>query len=101
MLLFAIRLDEKRILDNEEIDLEAAYKSIDKTFAQKDVTLYKIENGIHYYTREIDKHDFEYLWMVNLSLEDAEWFKKYVSVWKFINEEDGAIIEEEDLLDEE
>ena len=81
--------------------MEAAYKSIDKTFAQKEVCLYKIADGIRYYTRNIDNHDFEYLWMVNLAFENVEWFKKYIKVWRFINIEDGIILEEEDLLEDE
>lgn len=100
MLLFAIQLDEEKIEREGKINLEGAYKSIDLTFAQKDVTLYKIEDGIHYYTRDIDKHDFEYLWMVNKVMKTADWFMNNVKVWRYIDEEDGEIIEEEDLLEE-
>lgn len=101
MLLFAIQLDEERINKDDIIDLDAAYESIDETFAQGKVSLYKIENGIHYYTRDIDKHDFEELWMVNMVFDKVDWFKKYVKVWRFINIEDGVILEEEDLLEDD
>ena len=101
MLLFAIQLDEEKINREGIINLEGAYKSIDLTFAQKDVTLYKIEDGIHYYTRDIDKHDFEYLWMVNFALEKSDWFKDNVKIWRYIDEEDGFIFEEEDLLEDD
>lgn len=101
MLFFAIQLDEEKIKREGIINLEGAYKSIDLTFAQKDVTLYKIEDGIHYYTRDIDKHDFEYLWMVNFAIERSDWFKDNVKIWRFLNIEDNEIIEEEDLLEEE
>ena len=101
MLFFAIQLDEEKIKREGIINLEGAYKSIDLTFAQKDVTLYKIENGIHYYTRDIDKHDFEYLWMVNKVMKTEKWFMDNIKVWKYIDEEDGCIFEEEDLLEDE
>lgn len=101
MLFFAIQLDEEKINREGIINLEGAYKSIDLTFAQKDVTLYKIEDGIHYYTRDIDKHDYEYLWMMNLLLEKSDWFKDNVKIWRYIDEEDGFIFEEEDLLEDE
>lgn len=101
MLYFAIQFDEERVLRDNKINLQAAYESLDMTFAQKDVTLDRIENGIHYYTRNIDKHDFEFLWMVNLAFEDCDWFNKYIKIWKFINIEDGIILEEESLLDDE
>ena len=101
MLFFAIQLDEERIEKDGNINLSAAYRSIDLTFAQKDVSLYEIKDGIRYYTRNIDKHDFAYLWMVNLFMEKVDWFKKYIKVWRFIDEEDGVIYEEEDLLEEE
>ena len=101
MLFFAIQLDEEKIKREHIINLEAAYRSIDMTFAQKDVTLYKIENGIHYYTRDIDKHDFEYLWMVNKVMKTEKWFMDNIKVWKYIDEEDGCIFEEKDLLEDE
>ena len=37
MLFFAIQLDEEKIKKEHIINLEAAYRSIDMTFAQKDV----------------------------------------------------------------
>ena len=101
MLLFAIQLDEEKINREGIIDLDAAYRSIDMTFVQKDVTLYKIEDGIHYYTRDIDKHDFEYLWMVNKVMKTEEWFMNNIKIWRYIDEEDGFIFEEEDLLEDE
>lgn len=102
MLLFAIQLDEDKIEREGIINLEGAYKSIDLTFAQKDVTLYKVEDGIHYYTRDIDKHDFEYLWMVNLVLEKSDWFKDNVKLWRYIDlDDDGSVYEEEDLLEDD
>lgn len=100
MLLFAIQFDEEKVVKDGEINLEAAYKNVNETFAQKDVSLYKIENGVHYYTRDIDKHDFEYLWMVNLAFEEVDWFNKYIKIWRFINIEDGITINEEDLIEE-
>lgn len=62
MLFFMIELDEERVLKDDLIDLEAAYECIDKTFLQKDVCLHKVQNNIRCYTRNIDIHDFEYLW---------------------------------------
>ena len=49
----------------------------------------------------IDKHDYEYLWMMNLLLEKSDWFKDNVKIWRYIDEEDGFIFEEEDLLEDE
>lgn len=100
MLLFAIQLDEEQIVKDGVINLEGAYRSIELTFAQKDVSLYEIKDGVRYYTRNLDKHDFAYLWMVNLFFDKVDWFKKYIKVWRFIDEEDGVICEEEDLLEE-
>ncbi len=101
MLFFAIQLDEEKIEREDIINLDAAYESIDMTFAQKDVKLYKIEKGIHYYTRNIDKYDFECLWMVNKVMKRVDWFMDNIKVWRYIDEEDGIIYEEEDLLEDE
>lgn len=102
MLLFLIELDEEKIVKDGEISVSAAYKSIDATFAQKDVSLYSIENNVKVYTRQIDYHDFEYLWMVNLAFEEVDWFRKYIKTWRFldVDEETGEIFEEEDLIEE-
>ncbi|MCM1047141.1 MAG: hypothetical protein NC433_01790 [Clostridiales bacterium] len=101
MLFFAIELDEERILKDNVINLAAAYRTIENTFAQGDVYLYEIKDGIRYYTRNIDKHDFVELWMVNMAFDKCDWFKKYVTTWRFIDIEDGVILEEEDLLEDE
>ena len=95
MLFLAIQLDEEKIKREGIINIEGTYKSIDLTFAQKDVSLYKTEEGIHYYTRDIDKHDFEYLWMVNFAIERSDWFKDNVKIWRFLNVEDGEILEDD------
>ncbi len=102
MLFFAIQLDEKQILQDRIINLEGAYKCIEDTFAQRDVTLYKMVNGVRYYTRNIDKHDFEYLWMVNSPLRKEAWFLYYIKVWRFIVTDDDTneVEEEEDLLND-
>lgn len=102
MFLFAIELDEERIIKDDKIDLQAAYKCIDDTFAQKDVSLYQLNNKLRYYTRQIDYHDYEYLWMVNLAFEEVDWFRKYVKIWKYINinEKTNEILNEEDLIEE-
>lgn len=101
MLFFAVELDEEKIINDRIINLQAAYKTIEDTFAQKEVTLYKIEEGIHYYTRNIDKHDFEYLWMVNAPFKKESWFQYYIKTWKYIDMDDetGEIYEEEDLFE--
>ncbi len=102
-LFFAIQLDEEQIVKDRIINLDAAYRIIEKTFAQKDVTLERIEKGIRYFTRNIDEHDFEYLWMVNGPFRYKSWFQYYVKVWKYIEtpDEDSDEYYEEDLLDEE
>ncbi len=102
MLFFVIELDEERILKEGIINLEPAYECIEDTFAQKDVTLYKTEGTTRYYTSNIDKHDFEYLWSVNLLFEKVAWFIRYVKQWRFldIDDETGKIYTDENLLDE-
>lgn len=101
MLFFLIELDEERILKDKKINLEKAYYCIDSTFAQRDVTLYKQVGTKKYYSRNIDKHDFEYLWMVNRPLKKEDWFQYYIKTWRFIITDDdtGEILEEEDLFD--
>lgn len=100
MLLFVIELDEERIKKDGIINLEKAYECIEDTFAQKDVTLYKIEGTIRIYTRNIDKHDFEYLWMVNSPFKNVSWFQYYIKTWTFMDVDDdtGEVIEEESLF---
>ena len=41
MLYFLIELDEDRIIEDDKIYLNAAYKCSEETFAQRDVYLYK------------------------------------------------------------
>ena len=101
MLFFVVELDEERIEKDDIINLDVAYECIEETFAQLDVTLYSKEGTVRYYTRNIDKHDFEYLWMVNKVMKKANWFMDNVIIWRFINIEDGIILEEEDLLEDE
>ena len=55
MLFFVIELNEERIKKDRIINLDAAYQCIDDTFAQLDVTLYKTEGTLRFYTRNIDK----------------------------------------------
>ena len=100
MLFFIIELDEERIKKDGIINLEAAYRCIEATFAQKDVTLYEQVGTIRTYTRNIDKHDFEYLWMVNSPFQDEAWFMYYIKQWRFIdvNEDTGVIYTDEDIL---
>lgn len=101
MLFFVIELDEERIENDGIIDLKGAYKCIDATFAQKDVTLYSKKGATRVYTRNIDKHDFEYLWAVNALFKTESWFQYYIKVWRFydIDDETNEIFEEEDLFE--
>lgn len=101
MLFFAIELDEKQIEKDGIINLQAAYKTIEDTFAQKDVKLSHQDGNIRFYSRNIDKHDFEYLWMVNTPLKKESWFQYYVKTWRFldIDDETNEICEEEDLFE--
>lgn len=100
MLFFVIELDEERILKDKIINLEKAYECIEDTFAQRDVTLYKKEGSTRYYTRNIDKHDFEYLWMVNSPFRKEPWFQYYIKTWLFmdVDDETGEVFEEESLF---
>lgn len=102
MLYFIIELDEEQIKKDGIINLEKAYRCIKETFAQKEVTLHHKEDTVMYYTRNIDYHDFEYLWMVNLPFEDISWFTYYVKIWRFldIDDETGEVYTDEDLLEE-
>lgn len=101
MLFFVIELDEERIKKDRIINLDAAYQCIDDTFAQRDVTLYKTEGTLRFYTRNIDKHDFEYLWMVNSPFKKVSWFQYYIKTWEFydIDDDTGAVFEEESLFE--
>ncbi len=103
MLFFAVELDDERILQDDILNLDAAYKTIENTFAQKDVTLCYKDGNVRYYTRNIDKNDFAYLWMVNALFRKASWFQYYVKTWKFIDMDDDTneIYEEEDLMESE
>lgn len=102
MLFFAIQLDEEKIIKDGIINLQVAYEIIEDTFLQREVTLYKIEDGIRYYTRNIDKHDFEYLWMVNAPFRKESWFQYYIKIWRYIDidDETDEIYEEEDLFED-
>ena len=100
MLFFIIELDEERIKKDGIINLEKAYECIDDTFAQRDVTLYQKKGSIRFYTRNIDKHDFEYLWMVNSPFRNISWFQYYIKTWTFmdVDDETGVVFEEESLF---
>ena len=80
--------------------MDAVHRCIEATFAQKDVTLYEHIGTIRTYTRNIDYHDFEYLWMVNSPFQDEAWFMYYIKQWRFIdvNEDTGVIYTDEDIL---
>ena len=101
MLFFVIELDEERIEKDGIINLDAAYKCIDDTFAQENVTLYSKKGATRYYTRNIDKHDFECLWVVNSLFKTESWFQYYIKTWKVydIDDETNEIFEEEDLFE--
>lgn len=101
MLFFAVELDDERIKEDGIINLEVAYRIIENTFAKRDVTLHHREENVRFYTRNIDKHDFEYLWMVNSPFRGESWFQYYVKTWKYIDIEDdtGEIYTEEDLIE--
>lgn len=69
MLFFIIELDAGRIKKDGILNIDIAYENIEEHFVKKDVTLYQKIGHIRIYTRDIDKHDFEYLWMVNSALK--------------------------------
>ncbi len=99
MIFIALKLDDKRIIKDKKIDLEDAYKIIIKAYKSKDAYLFKEENDIKYFTREKDSDDFQYLWMVSLALDKINWFKKYVTYWRYVETGDDRNIEyEEDLI---
>ena len=102
MLFFVIELDEERIKKDGIVDLDGAYKCIEDTFAQKDVTLYYKKGTLRYYTRNIDKHDFEYLWMVNSPFKKESWFQYYIKTWRFLDVDDktNKVYTNEDVLKE-
>ena len=102
MLFFALELDEQRIKEDHIVNPDAAWQTIEETFAQRDVTFHHSEGNIRYYTRNIDKHDFEYLWMVNMAMEKEVWFRYYIKTWMYIDIDDDTneLYEDEDLLDE-
>ena len=101
MLFFAIELDEEQILKDGIINLNGAYECIEATFAQRDVTLHHREGNVRWYTRNIDKHDFEYLWMVNSPFKKESWFQYYIKVWHFydIDDKTGKVVEDESLFE--
>ena len=103
MLFFAVELDDERILKDGIINLDAAYKTIENTFAHRDVTLSHRDGNVRHYTRNIDKHDFEYLWMVNIPFKKESWFQYYVKTWKYIDidDETNQLYTEEDLVESE
>lgn len=102
MLFFIIELDEERIEKDRIISLNGAYVCIEATFAQRDVTLYHQEGAVRTYSRNIDKHDYEYLWSVNSLLEKEPWFGYYVKQWRFLDIDDktGKIWTDENVLEE-
>ena len=102
MLFFLIELDEERILKDDLIDLEAAYECIDETFAQEGITLYQKKDAVRAYVRNIDEHDFEYLWYMNELFKEESWFCYYVKQWRFldVDDETGRVYEDEDVLAE-
>ena len=102
MLYFAVALDDEKIRRDGIINTEGAYKCITDTFAARGVVLLKTVCGIRYYTRDIDKHDFEYLWMVVSALKKEKWFHHYVRVLTFyaLDDDNCRNAEIENLLDE-
>ena len=102
MLFIMIELDEERIKKDGIINLDGAYKCIDDTFAQRDVTLYHKKGSIRFYTRNIDKNDYAYLWSVNLLFEKKDWFCYYIKQWRFLDIDDktGVVYTDEDILKE-
>lgn len=102
MSFFVIELDDEQIIKDGIINLNAAYQTIEDTFAQRDVTLHHKDGNIRFYTRNIDKHDFEYLWMVNAPFRKESWFQYYIKTWTYldIDDETDEIYTEENLLEE-
>ena len=102
MLFFLIELDEEQVLKDGIINLDAAHKCIEQTFAQKDITLYQKKGTVRIYTRNIDEHDFEYLWMMNGLFKKESWFQYYIKQWRFIDidENTNHIYTDEDLFEE-
>lgn len=102
MLFFIIELDEERIKEDGIINLDIAHRCIEQTFAQKDITLYKTIGNVRFYTRNIDKHDFEYLWMMNGLFKNESWFQYYIKQWRFmdVDEKTNNIYTDEDLFEE-
>lgn len=102
MLFFVIELDEERILKDNKINLDAAYRTINNNFAREGITLYKKDGNERWYTRNIDMDDFSTLWMMNSLFKKEAWFCYYVKQWRFLDldDESGYVYENEDVLEE-
>lgn len=100
MLFVMLRLNDEKIISDNEIDVEDAYKVITDAYKSKGAYLFTEKDGIKYYTIEKSEDDFQYLWMVNLALDKVDWFKKYIAYWRYVEtDDDGEIEYEEDLID--
>lgn len=101
MLFFLIELDEEKITSDKKIKLDKAYECIDSTFVEDNITLHHKEGAVRYYTRNIDSHDFELLWLNNDAFRAESWFQYYIKQWKYIDIDDDTneIYIEEDLTE--
>lgn len=79
-----IELDET-ILQKSGYDVNKVYNAIDNLFKDKNIILEKSASKIRTYKGSGDKQDFGAIWVVNLFLEEQEWFTKSVVKWLYYN----------------
>jgi hypothetical protein len=102
MDLIAIALNEKQIIKDGLIDLNAAKEEINNLFINNECEIIGTQGQTTVWSRNIDNHDSEILWQIQQVLEEKNWFKYYVSIWQYAATADNSdkVIEEGDILEE-
>ncbi len=81
MMKVEIVMDEDKIREEEEYDVELVKYNVCRPFEEKGLCRIVTSNGsIAYCDRERDE-DFTWFWYVNLSLAKTPWFVRYVKEW--------------------
>lgn len=78
MLKMVIKLNEEKIKNENEYDLEYLYSFIDENFKKRGLKV--IETGVYEGDFDSEEDTFQFM-MIMSSYKKAEWFKKYVLEW--------------------
>ena len=93
MLKLEIKLDEKKILDDQRYKADSIYQALEKAFLRYNLKKIQEPDGTICFMGTGNPKDYGAFGCIITSLKEKEWFMDYVTKWVWYNSDD---VESED-----